>query len=139
MNAAVTWLSRASYFGWILLTLLTGCFRPADSTSIKGTYLADYDVATERLVLDADGKFNQYVTIKNGGKVSSTSGTWTYDGDTGYIMFDGPFMIVVDGLRHFDPNYGQPKFRHATDSVQNVFGRITIGSNDRVLYRKIPN
>ena len=51
----------------------------SDAPDIPGTYLADYGLAKDTVVLAPNGKFVQTVKVRATGKVASSRGTWTYD------------------------------------------------------------
>ena len=137
MNAVVKTLISACRIGWLILLPVTGCTKPENAEALVGTYVADYKIATEKVILKGDGTFLQNVKIKSNGPTNTASGTWTYDSKRGYITLDGGFMLVVDGLQQFDANYMYPKVSRVVDVVQKVLGQVTIGSDDRVLYKKV--
>jgi hypothetical protein len=119
-----------------LALLLFSC-KPEDYSNLFGTYLADYDIAKERLTLNKDGTFVQEVTIKATSKIDKVNGKWTYDSKTGYLTFHDNFMLVLNGLRKFQPDYAQPKPGLVGYPVNVSFGKIRIGSNEGIIYKKI--
>lgn len=46
-----------------LVLLMFGC-KPKNQSELYGTYIADYDIAKEKLTLNKDGTFVQEVTLK---------------------------------------------------------------------------
>src|SRR3990170_8166470 len=82
-----------------LLALFMFACKPKSQTELYGTYVADYDVAKEKLTLNKDGTFVQEVTLKATSKVDVAKGTWTYDPKTGYVRFRENFMPVLNGFK----------------------------------------
>lgn len=117
--------------------LLVACGKAITKGDITGTYIADYALAVEKLVLDGDGTFIQHVTIKVTSKMTAANGKWSDDPATKDITFDGPFMTVLDGLNKFDPDYAVSRPIHYITSVTRGAGGMTIGvSEGDVVYRK---
>ena len=123
-----------------LAMLLSACSRPKVSSDLCGTYVANYKVASEKLILDKDGKFTQEVTIKATSKVDVAKGKWRYDPKDGHIRFEDTYMSVLDGFGEFNPNYAHPKPGVYTTEVDKLFGTIRIGvyvNEQNVVYKKV--
>ena len=114
-----------------------GCGKPKSTGELSGTYVADYKVAREKLILNPDGMFTQEVTIKATAKVDVAKGTWHYDSKSGYVRFDGGFMSVLDGFRQFDPEYRNPKPGIVALPAGKTFGRLSIGVDEGIVYKKL--
>ncbi len=77
---------------------------PPTQSELYGTYIADYGLAEEKLVLYKDGTFYQEVMPKSNSKTDKATGTWLYrprvkgDPSSGYISFRENFMFVLDGF-----------------------------------------
>jgi hypothetical protein len=142
LNAGAITLTRLSLpvSGIIFLKLLlaiSGCSLSIEPPEIYGTYVADYDFAKEKLTLSRDGTFIQEITVKVTSKVDVARGTWTYDPKTGYGTFHENFMIVMDGFKRPQPDYTHPRPGLVVQPVEKFFGRIRIGSDEGILYKKI--
>ena len=120
-----------------LLFLLTSCRGQVSLDDLYGTYVADYEVANEQLTINEDGTFLQKVTLKSSQKVDIAKGIWRYDLKEGYLRLDNNFMVVVDGLMEFKPDYLQPQKAIIFKPVGKFFGNIRIGTLEGVLYKKI--
>jgi hypothetical protein len=55
-----------------LISLMFSC--KASKSDLPGTYVADYDVAREKLMLNQDGTYMQEVTLKSNFKVDVSRG-----------------------------------------------------------------
>ena len=105
---------------------------------LLGTYVVKHEYATEKIVLKKDGIFIHEVTVNGTSKVDIAEGLWKYDADDGYLIFDGNFMNVVDGLNKFIPDYAQQKSTGLTIlPVDKIFGNIVISRGDNIGYKKI--
>jgi len=111
--------------------------KPKSQTELYGTYVADYDVAKEKLTLNKDGTFVQEVMLKATSKVDIAKGTWIYDPKTGYVSFEEKFMLVLDGFRKLNPDYAHPKPGGVSEPVDKYFGRILLGAAEGILYKKV--
>ena len=118
---------------WVLAVV--AC-KLTNQSELYGTYLADYDVAKEKLTLHKDGTFFQEVTLKSTSRVDTSEGTWTYDPKTGYVRFKENFMPVLNGFRQLNPDYNK-KFSSASLPADKYFGNILVGVAEGVLYKKI--
>lgn len=118
-----------------LILSMSSCKSP--KFELPGTYVADYDVAKEKLTLKKDGTYVQEVTLKSNLKVDVSRGRWSYDHETQYVTFEDNFMFVLNGHGKLNPDYAQRKRRIFTVPAGLYFGRMRIGSSERVLYKKI--
>jgi hypothetical protein len=121
----------------VFLTLSIIACKPKHQSELYGTYIANYDVAKEKLTLDKDGAFKQEVTLKATSKVDASKGTWTYDPKTGYVSFNENFMLVLNGFRKLDPDYAHPKPGGVSQPATKYFGRVSLGSSEGILYKKV--
>jgi len=119
---------------FLILSMLS-C-KPSQS-EVYGTYIADYDVAREKLTLNKDSTFIQEVTLKATSKVDVSKGTWDYDLKIGYVSFNENFMLVLNGFRKLDSNYAHPKPGGVSQPVKKYFGYISLGSSEGILYKKV--
>ncbi len=106
-----------------------------DQSELYGTYIADYDVAMEKLTLNKNGTFIQEVTLKETLKVDTTKGTWFYESKFGYVVFRDNFMSVLNGFQELNPDYSQ-KLGSASLPADKYFGIVMIGGGGGVLYKK---
>ncbi len=123
-----------SFFILLFLILsVSSCKDP--KFELPGTYVADYDVAKEKLVLNKDGPYIQEVTLKSNLKVDVSRGRWSYNKETQYVSFKD-FMHGVNGHGKLNPDYAD---RKVVASVPGglYFGRMRIGSSVGVVYKKI--
>ncbi len=89
----------------------------SDQSQLHGTYVADYDVATEKLALNRDGTFAQSVTLRATSEILLAKGSWKYDAQSGYVTFGEGFLHVVDMFGRFDPNYERRAPEFARDHI----------------------
>jgi len=101
-----------------------------------GTYMANYNVAREKITLNEDGTFIQEVTLKATSKVDITKGKWIYDDKTGYVWFSENYMQVLNGLGQLNPDYSQ-KLTSAFLPARTYLGYVVVGSEEGVLYKKV--
>lgn len=127
----------------IVLTLSFVDCAPPTQSELYGTYIADYGLAKEKLVLYKDGTFYQEVMLKSTSKIDKATGTWLYrprvkgDPSSGYISFRENFMYVLDNFgEKLNPDYAHPKSGQVVLPVERFF-RITIGSSEARVYKKI--
>ncbi len=118
-----------------LILSVSSCKDP--KFELPGTYVADYDVAREKLVLNKDGTYIQEVTLKSNFKVDISRGRWSYDKETQYVSFKDNFMYVINGHGKLNPDYAHPKNGAASVPCGLYFGRMRTGSSVRVVYKKI--
>ena len=107
------------------------------SKELSGTYVANYDVAKEKLVLNKDGTYTQEVTLNSNSKVDVSRGTWTYSPEDQYVSFANNFMLVINGFGELNPEYAHRKIGIVSLPAHRYFGRMRIGSSTRVVYKKI--
>lgn len=121
----------------LFLTLFMFACKPKSQYDLYGTYIANYDVAKEKLILNKDGTFIQEVTLKATSKVDVAKGRWTYDPETGYVTFHENFMLVLNGFRELDPDYAHPKPGLVGYPADKYFGYIQLGAAEGILYKKV--
>ncbi|HAF15737.1 MAG TPA: hypothetical protein DHU55_06000 [Blastocatellia bacterium] len=114
-----------------------GCGKVKSAGELYGTYVADYKVAREKVILNPDGTFTQEVTIKATSKVDVAKGRWSYDSKSGYVTFDGGFMVVLDGFHQFDPDYRKPKPGVVSEPAGKVLGHLSFGVAEGIIYKKL--
>lgn len=122
----------------IFIVVLSPAFRLVKSVSdIYGVYFADYSVASEKLVLNQDGTFDQELTLKSTGAHDTASGRWQFNPKSSYVTFDSHILVPIDGTKKFNPDYKLPKNGSgASYPVERYFGNIYLGSSEGVLYHK---
>lgn len=126
-------IARISIAFFLILSVVA-C-KVKGQSELYGTYLADYDVAKEKLTLNKNGTFIQEVTLKANLKIVTTEGTWIYDSKSGYVGFRDNFMSVLNGFQKLNPAYFQ-KLGSASLPVDKYFGIVMLGSAEGVLYKK---
>lgn len=103
--------TRLFLAGFILcLASLIACSRSYDREELYGTYIADYQFAKEKLVLNKDGTFTQEIQLKTKPEVNIRKGKWWYSTEGRSIHFDDQFMIVCDGWGRFIAKKDRPHF-----------------------------
>jgi hypothetical protein len=104
-----------------------------------GTYIADYDLAKETLVLNRNGKFKQEVFLKSTGKIDFAYGTWDYDLKTQHIYFKDNYMAVQGSFGKLNPEYNKSESKNASPEVTTFFGvvSITIDPDRSIAYKKV--
>ena len=121
----------------LCLVLSVVACKVKNQSEFYSTYLADYNVAKEKLTLNKDGTFVQEVTLKATSKIDIAKGKWSYNAETGYVTFYENFMIVLNGFRKLNPDYTHPKPGFVIIPAAKLFGNIELGTYERVLYKKI--
>jgi hypothetical protein len=101
-----------------------------------GNYVADYSAAKEKLTLLPDGKFTQHVKIKSTSQILVTNGAWTFDAADKRVTFHDSFLTVLDGFGH---QKKQPEPGTAMLPVVRQFGKVQIGDDPTIEYKKQPN
>ena len=135
--------STVGVFFLLLLAFLFLSFTPLifvvrNQSKLYGTYLADYEFATEKVTINKDGTFVQEVTLKATSKVDTAKGTWKYYPEDGDFTFDHNFMSVMDGFKQLKPDYDRPRDKgRVMMPAYRMFFRIYMGSCEGVLYKKI--
>ncbi len=104
---------------------------PQAQSELYGTYVADYDRASEKLILKGDGTFEQEVMVKRTSEVSTTVGSWTYDVTRGNVTFHG-LKSIVDIV---NPDYPVTK-GPVTLPAEVLWGRTQLGGEQNP-YRRI--
>ena len=122
-------------FSLVVVAGLVSCKAPSRS-DLCGRYLADYKFAIEEVTVNCDGSFKQSVTLKTTGAHNIGRGSWKYDSSDRYIIFDGTFMVVQDGLESFNPRYAEQKEGIASFPVGRPFGVLRFGAAEGVIYKK---
>jgi hypothetical protein len=108
-----------------------------DQSELYGRYLADYEVAKEKLTLNRDATFTQEVVLKASSKVEVATGTWSYNPETGYVSLNGGFIVVLNGLKEVNPDNARRKPGLVVLPADSYFGGIVIGAAKGVLYKKV--
>lgn len=119
------------------LALFMFACKPKTQAELYGTYIADYDVAKEKIILNKDGTFIQEVTLKTTSKVDIVKGTWSYNPHTGYVTFHENFMAVLNGFRKLNPAYNYSNTSPAFLPADKYAGRILLGVAEGILYKKV--
>lgn len=119
-----------------MLIAVVGCRLSRVPESPVGRYTADYDQATESLDILKSNQFKQVVHLKTNGRTINSSGTWEFDPDSGNVIFQKGFILLIDGFRRVRPNFDSPVDGNVVYPVRwSPFGTY-IGSDEGVLYRK---
>ena len=136
--------STMGVFFLLLLAFVFLSFTPLifvvrDQSKLYGTYLADYEFATEKVTINKDGTFIQEVTLAETSKVDIAKGTWKYDSEDGVFIFDHNFMCVKDGFARLKPDYAKPRDKGLVMMpAYRMFFRIYLGSGEyKDTYKKI--
>jgi hypothetical protein len=116
--------------------ILIGC-KPRNESELYGTYIADYKIAREKIILYKDKTYMQEVMLKKTSKVYATKGTWFYKPNTGYVVLNENFMFVLDGFQKFDPKFNQPCPGPADLPADKYFCWILLGVAEDVLYKAV--
>jgi hypothetical protein len=122
--------------GLSFVLFLSAC-KPSGQSDLFGTYIADYEVAKEKLTLNKDGTFIQEVTLKATSKVDITKGEWSYDSASGYVTFEKNFLIVLNGFGELNHDYTKPSTGAVIEPVEKCFWHISIGTDEGILYKKV--
>lgn len=123
----------------VIIGFIIMCFiscAPKNKKEIIGTYIANYDAARERLILQSDGTFIQEVVIKSTKKNIFAKGKWEYDNETGYITFNDNFILVLDAFGKIIPDCDIPKPGLVVYPVMKCLFWVFIEGGEDVLYKK---
>ena len=133
---AVSSLLFQGFLACFLVLSMSAC-KPEIHSELFGTYIADYDIAKEKLTLNENGTFIQEVTFKSTSKVDVARGTWVYSPKTGYVSFEEYFIMVLDGFRKLNPDYAHPMPGGVSLPADKYFGWVFIGAAEGILYKKV--
>lgn len=128
--------SVIKFGGLIALMLLISSCKPENRSVLVGTYVADYEVAKETLVLNASGTFFQHVVIKATSESDETEGRWTYDEATGYLCLCDNYMHVLNGFKKINSAYNKD-LGLLSVVVDCFFGYVFIEFNEFLFYKKV--
>ncbi len=120
------------------MLVLIGC-KPQVQNEIYGLYRAGYDIAEEKLELYKNGAFKQEIKIKDPLKTIVEEGTWEYSTMTGNITFHGKFMVVINGVGEYNPDFDNPEDGLVVLPVKEILGTVTLGSAEGIVYKKVTN
>lgn len=139
MKMRVSAASRLLFQSCLACFLVLSMFacKPVIHSELFGTYIADYDIAKEKLTLNKNGTFIQEVTFKATSKVDVAKGTWVYNFKTGYVSFEEYFILVLDGFKKLNPDYAHPKPGGVSLPADKYFGWVFIGAAEGILYKKV--
>lgn len=136
MRAGVTGSLLLQICTMLILALFMFACKPNNQTELYGTYIADYDIAKEKLILNKDGTYVQEVTFKATSKIDIAKGSWIYDPKSGYVSFEENFMVVLDGFRKLNSDYAQPKVGAVSQPADKYFGQLLLGAAEGIIYNK---
>jgi hypothetical protein len=105
---------------------LIGC-KPKNESELCGTYIADYKIAREKIILYEDKTYLQEVIIKATSRVDTAKGKWSYNSNSGYVILDKNYMIVLDESGKLDPKYFRTKQGSSFLLVDKYFCWIILG------------
>jgi hypothetical protein len=115
---------------------LSGCDNTVTSADLPGTYVADYGFATEKLVIEADGRFTQEIKVAASGNIVTSRGKWHFDTGEQDVVFDESFKTVANGFGNLDPNFARPGNAIVILPVRRGFEGLQIGLDPRVPYKR---
>jgi hypothetical protein len=147
---------------FFLLLSVSPPLRNVKSVSkLYGSYIATYEFAQVKLTINKDETYTQEVTLipsskvyrtgltinKNGtstqgttvissSRVDTAKGTWSYDPEDDYFIFDHNFMSIVDGFGDFKPNYAQPHTGLSELCAYRWFFHIYLDGGETTKYKK---
>jgi hypothetical protein len=119
-----------------LILCIAACSKVKNESDIFGTYVADYNIAKEKITLNKDGTFTQEVILKATSKADTTKGKWSFDKKTGYVSFSENYMAVLNGFKQLNPDYSQ-KLTSAYLPADTYLGDVVVGVAEGVLYKKV--
>jgi hypothetical protein len=123
---------------WLILWLTAGCSEGVQYRDLPGDYRNRGDYTEEHLLLFDSGLFRQSVRYQWDGLEVTASGTWRYNADRGYIVFEKNFFITKDVFGQITP---RPKEVRGIVilPVRKVGSNIRIGSEEGLVYVKEAN
>lgn len=123
---------------WIFpfIAFLASCTPKAD-IDLVGTYQSHYGVANESLTLNADGTYKQEVRLNSPQRIDVATGSWKFDSSSGDITFNGRFHLVLNGYHDFQSEYWLRPNGLVIKPSTKLFGRMSIGSSEGVLYKRV--
>lgn len=122
--------------GCIMSATFLGCTFTPSSSDIAGRYVGTHSAGEEQIFLTSNGTFRQLVRDTISAITNASTGTWSYDEKTGYVIFSKEFMQVLDGNRKYNPDYQTGSKGLVVLPVAKILGRFRLGSDERVLYKK---
>ncbi len=110
---------------------------PTEVSELYGTYIAEHQFGTERLVLQANGEYVQEITVRDRPGTVTASGKWSYDVPRHYITLK-KLLIAADVYGRLRKDYNVlPEGDSVLPVTRYPFGSLRIGSEEGVLYRRV--
>lgn len=125
----------AAYFA--LLPLMESAFAPVVRADLLGEYASEFDGATERLTLLADGSYTREVLVHGEARPYNLTGRWEFEAELITL-----YSFALHG--HYSPREawreGKAHTRSLNLPVDRIWWRIRLGDgadyHPAVIYRK---
>ena len=127
---------RLLQHAWVfLLVLIVGC-TPKSDKELLGSYVAKLPAGEETLDLRVDGVCQQEIRLTNGQRFSA-HGHWDFDPKKSRLSLTGT-RVSMNGFAEMNPTIAEIP-AGGTGSLpvsRGLLGRIEIGTDEGILYRK---
>ena len=122
----------------IILALTLSCSRVQEQ-DLYGTYFAQYEFGSEKLVLHPNGEYEQNIKITLTSETFQKLGKWKYNPKYNDIELEDAYS-VQDGFGHLDKSYNIPSEGRVLLGVDRWFpwSGIKLGSDELVQLEKLP-
>lgn len=107
---------------------------------LYGTYFAQYEFGTEKLILDSNGEYEQIIEITLTSESFQKRGKWHYIPKFSEIELSDAYT-VQDGFGHLDNSYYIPSVGRVLIGIDRLFpwNNIKLGSDELVQMEKLPD
>jgi hypothetical protein len=108
---------------------------PVAAENVPGTYVASYPFATDVIVLNRDGTFDQQVIVPTDPPPAALKGSWRYNPNDGYITFKG-YLSVDNGFGRLNSAWRIAGEGASLPVERVMFVRTVMGSGKQYPYVK---
>lgn len=122
----------------IILALTLSCSRVQEQ-DLYGTYLAQYEFGSEKLILHPNGEYEQNIEIKLTSESFQKLGKWKYNPEQNDVELEDAYS-VQDGFGQLDNSYHIAKNGRVLRGIDRWFpwSSIKLGSDELVQLEKLP-
>ena len=122
----------------LIMALTLSCSRVQEQ-DLYGTYFAQYEFGSEKLVLRPNGEYEQNIEVTLTSESFQKLGKWRYIPEFSEVDLEDAFT-VQDGFGHLDNSYNIPSEGRVLLGVDRWFpwSSIKLGSDELVQLEKLP-
>jgi hypothetical protein len=117
-------------------SLICGCTGNLSRSEMLGIYDSQHNGVRQILTLSDNGDFTQEVILPADTNSYFFRGTWEFESSSWQVTFDSSFRLVFDPRDRLKTDFRTASKGIVVLPVESVFGRISLGSREGVLFRK---